>query len=147
LNWNARVKEHFGLPPDAEVTIETFYERLHPEDRERTRRAIERAIRDRGRYDTEYRTVGLDGRERWVRAIGRAFYDRSGRAVRFDGITVDVTDRVREERALKEADKRKDDFLAMLAHELRNPLAPILNALHVLRQPETSPQVREQTRE
>src|SRR5204862_1684835 len=45
----------------------------------------------------------------------------------------DITDRKRAEDALREADRRKDDFLAMLAHELRNPLAPIRNALHLLR--------------
>ncbi len=133
LIWNAKAKEHFGLPPDADVTIATFYERLHPDDRERTRQAIGRSISDRTGYDIEYRTVGLDGRERWVRAIGRAFYAPSGEPVRFDGITVDVTERVRQEQALKDADRRKDEFLATLAHELRNPLAPIRNGLQVMK--------------
>ncbi len=45
----------------------------------------------------------------------------------------DITDRKRAERELREADRRKDEFLAMLAHELRNPLAPIRNALHLIR--------------
>src|SRR5262249_40085751 len=44
----------------------------------------------------------------------------------------DLTDRRRAEEALKEADRRKDEFLAMLAHELRNPLGPIRNAAEVL---------------
>jgi PAS domain S-box-containing protein len=52
--------------------------------------------------------------------------------VRWFGTNTDVTERVEMERALQEADRRKDEFLAMLAHELRNPLAPILNGLHVL---------------
>ena len=76
--------------------------------------------------------MGLDGRERWVRAIGRGFYDPSGSPVRFDGMTVDVTARVRQEEALRDADRRKDQFVMMLAHELRNPLAPIRNGLQVL---------------
>ncbi len=133
LAWNAKVKEHFGLPPDAGVTIGTFYDRLHPDDRERTREAIERSIRDRTPYDVEYRTAGLDGRERWVRAIGRAFYAPSGEPASFDGVTVDVTERVRQEQALKDADRRKDEFLATLAHELRNPLAPLRNGLQVMK--------------
>jgi len=133
LVWNARVKEHFGLPPDADVTIGTFYERLHPDDRERTRQAIERSIRDHAGYDIEYRTVGLDGRERWLRAIGRTFYGADGQPVHFDGITVDVTEQVRQEQALKDADRRKDEFLATLAHELRNPLAPLRNGLQVMK--------------
>ena len=135
LVWNAKCKEHFGLPPDAEVTIDTFYERIHPDDREATRRAIERSIEGRTEYDAEFRTVDPQGRVRWIRAIGRAFYDVAGTPIRFDGITVDVTGRIEQEEALREADRRKDEFLAMLAHELRNPLAPIRNALHLMREP------------
>ena len=74
LVWNDRCKEHFGLPPDAEVTIDLFYERIHPDDRERTREAIEGSIAGRVAFDTDYRTVAPDGRERWIRAIGRGFY-------------------------------------------------------------------------
>ncbi len=136
LVWNPKCKEHFGLAPDAEVTIDTFYERIHPEDREVTRRAIERSIGDRSEYDAEFRTVDPQGRVRWVRAIGQPFYDVEGTPLRFDGITVDVTGRIEQEQALREADRRKDEFLATLAHELRNPLAPIRNALHLMRRPD-----------
>ncbi|HZT82863.1 MAG TPA: PAS domain S-box protein, partial [Gemmataceae bacterium] len=130
--WNAQRKAHFGLPPDAEVTIDTFYERLHPDDRERVRQAVERALAECGDYDVEHRTVAPDGRERWLRSIGRAFADESGRAVRFDGVSVDITERRQAEAALREADRRKDEFLAVLAHELRNPLGPIRNATQFL---------------
>ena len=91
LHWDAKVKEHFGLPPDAVVTIVTFYERLHPDDRERTRQSIEACIAGRTNYDIEYRTVSPEGRMRWIRALGRSFYDASGHPIRFDGITVDIT--------------------------------------------------------
>ncbi|HSE68703.1 MAG TPA: histidine kinase dimerization/phospho-acceptor domain-containing protein, partial [Gemmatimonadales bacterium] len=53
----------------------------------------------------------------------------------------DVTQRTRAEQALREADRRKDEFLAMLAHELRNPLAAISNAVQLLLQKETDPQI------
>ncbi len=67
----------------------------------------------------------------------------------------ELEDRVRERTtalqkandALQEADRRKDEFLAMLAHELRNPLAPVRNALHILKMPETSASVDRQARE
>ncbi len=132
LLWNAKCKQHFGLPADAEVTLDVFYERLAPEDRDRTRQAIAAAIDERAEFDIEYRTIGLDGRARWIRAIGRAYYDVDDHPIRFDGITVDVSERIRQEAALREADRKKDEFLATLAHELRNPLAPIRNALHLM---------------
>jgi len=52
------------------------------------------------------------------------------------GAAVDITDTVLAEQALKDTDRRKDEFLAVLAHELRNPLAPISNAVHLLRHPD-----------
>ncbi|HWI16687.1 MAG TPA: PAS domain-containing protein, partial [Vicinamibacterales bacterium] len=65
LIWDNRVKEHFWLPPDAEVTIETFYDRLHPDDRERTRAAIDASIANHTQYDIEYRTLSGSGGEKW----------------------------------------------------------------------------------
>ena len=49
------------------------------------------------------------------------------------GVAIDITERKRYEDALSEADQRKNEFLAMLAHELRNPLAPIRNSLEIMR--------------
>lgn len=131
LVWNAHVKAHFGLPADAVVTIDTFFDRLHPEDREPTRLAIERSIADHSTYDTQYRTVDEQQRIRWIRAIGRTHYD-NGHPIRFDGITVDITEMVMLREQSDAANRAKDEFLAMLGHELRNPLAPILTAVQLL---------------
>jgi PAS domain S-box-containing protein len=106
LAWDKRVKNHFWLPPDADVTIHTFYERLHPEDREPTRRAMERSIANNTQYDVEYRTVAPDGRQNWIRAIGRTFYDAAGQPTRFDGVTLNVTDRKQSELALSAGEAR-----------------------------------------
>jgi PAS domain S-box-containing protein len=106
LAWDKRVKNHFWLPPDADVTIHTFYERLHPEDREPTRRAMERSIANNTQYDVEYRTVTPDGRQNWIRAIGRTFYDAAGQPTRFDGVTLNVTDRKQSELALSASEAR-----------------------------------------
>ena len=56
-----------------------------------------------------------------------------GESALIGGMAIDITDRIRAEEALKEADRRKDEFLATLAHELRNPLAPISNSLQMLK--------------
>jgi PAS domain S-box-containing protein len=147
LQWDERVKAHFWLPPDSQVTINTFYARLHPDSREPTRAAIERSIAERTGYDVHYRTVDpATGAEKRVRAIGRTFYAPDGTPVRFDGVTLDVTEQKRIEAALAETSRRKDEFMAMLAHELRNPLAPLRNALQILSVRGTDPAALERVR-
>ena len=111
LEWDATVKRHFWLPPDATVTIETFYDRLHPEDRERTRQAIANAIADQSAYDIEYRTVPPSDspsadQSRWIRAIGYTAYDDDGNPTRFDGVTVDITAQKRSAEILGESEAR-----------------------------------------
>ncbi len=63
------------------------------------------------------------------------------------GTTRDVTERKRVEEALREADQRKDEFLATLAHELRNPLAPIRNSLQILKMPRVDAATAERSRD
>lgn len=146
LEWDSLVKAHFHVAPDAIVTIQTFYDRIHPDDRDATRRAIESSIDGHGPYDVHYRTVHPEtGRITHVRAIGRTFYDDAGAPRRFDGVTLDVTDMKLAEASLREANGRKDEFLATLSHELRNPLAPIRSGLEVIRLTNTNTAV-ERTR-
>jgi signal transduction histidine kinase/PAS domain-containing protein len=94
LIWNREVKEHFWLPPDAHVTIDVFYERIHPDDRERTRKAIARSIESHETYDIEYRTTNPadTSQVKVIRAMGWTDYDASGKAIRFDGVTLDNTE-------------------------------------------------------
>ncbi|NES95612.1 MAG: response regulator [Desertifilum sp. SIO1I2] len=106
LLCNKTCKEHLGLPPQGEVTIDLFYACLHPDDRESTRQGIEKAIGDRTPYDAEFRTRGPDGHLRWVRVKGQIFNDpTSGRPYRFDGITIDIT-------AAKQAEAERELLLA-----------------------------------
>ncbi|HEY0134667.1 MAG TPA: PAS domain S-box protein [Nannocystis sp.] len=108
LLWDARVKEHFWLPPDARVTIDTFYERIHPDDRAPTRAAIDRSIAGRVPYDIDYRTVNpTTGAIKWVRALGGTDYAPDGAPQRFDGVTVDVTARKLDEQRLARALERE----------------------------------------
>ena len=141
LFWDRRVKEHFWLPPEAEVDIGLFYARLHPDDRERTRQAIETSMATHSRYDIEYRTVSPDGRIKWINAIGRTAYDLANQPVRFDGVTLDIT-------ALKEAEHARDQaqeallrseklalvgrLAATISHEINNPLEAVTNLLYLI---------------
>ena len=108
LRWDERCRAMFGLPPEAGVDYGVFLAGLHPDDRERVDEEVRRALDPEGggEYDVEYRTVGLrDGIERWVSARGQAYFDETGRAVRFIGTVLDVTER-------KRAEEERDQLLA-----------------------------------
>lgn len=83
--------------------------------------------------------VRKNGSQFWAMGVVTALWDEGGRLRGYAKIMRDITDRKRAEMELElaEADRRKDDFLAMLAHELRNPLAPVLNGLQILRLEQT----------
>ena len=69
---------------------------------------------------------------RWVTNKGRAFFDGNSEPQRLIGTIIDISYRKETELQLLDADRRKNEFLATLAHELRNPLAPIRNAVQIL---------------
>lgn len=122
-------------------SFESVVARVLEEDRQVFRNDIAAALAsDDGLYRTEVRYQRPDGEIRWVSESGRVLRDDQGRAERMVGVTFDITDRKHAEEALRQAEvqlreqaERKDEFLAMLAHELRNPLAPIRNAVQILR--------------
>ena len=76
---------------------------------------------------------GKDGTYRWFLSRAVPIRDQQGCVVRWFGSNTDVTEQHRIEEALRETDRRKDQFLATLAHELRNPLSPIRNSVELLR--------------
>ncbi len=107
LIWDETVKAHFHLPPDAEVTIDDFYGRLHDSDRERVRQTIAESIASRQPYDIDYRTVSPDGEVvKWIRAMGTTIYDAAGSPIQFSGITIDATERVRVQEELQASAER-----------------------------------------
>jgi PAS domain S-box-containing protein len=132
----ARWREIFGAAPDATITFDTWRDALHPDDRQRAVRELNEANDAHRDFDVEYRVLRPDGTVRWIADRGRAYYDASGRPVRMGGINVEITALKQAEAALREADRRKNEFLGMLSHELRNPLAPIRNSVFILRRAE-----------
>jgi PAS domain S-box-containing protein len=106
---------------------------LHPDDRERTIAAWQECVRTGAAWDMEHRFRGVDGRWHHVLARGLPVRDEQGRITSWAGINLDI-DRLKQmEDGLKEEAIRKDDFLALLGHELRNPLVPIGNAVYLMR--------------
>ena len=134
LWWAPQTYAVYGVSPDTFTpTRESVIDLVHPEDRKGFIQGRLQALAARQPFVQEYRCVGPDGRIIWISHRGQAEYDASGRAVRSFGVSLDITERKLTEEALQEADRRKDSFIATLAHELRNPLAPIRNAVEVLR--------------
>jgi PAS domain S-box-containing protein len=153
LQFSERSRQLFGIPPEVEVTYETYLAGVHPDDRHIIYETVNRARKQgsSGRFDIEYRVIGLvDRKERWVAERGRAVRDESGDIVRFIGTMLDITDAKNAEIILQrakndaeEANRAKDRFLAMLSHELRTPLTPVLMTIATLRrEPDLSDDVR-----
>ena len=115
LSWDEQVKEHFFLPAAARVTINTFYERIHPDDREATRAAIAASIASRDSYDVVYRTVDArSGEIKYIRALGGTAYGPDGAPRRFDGITVDVTAHKLDQERLAQGLEREREHARLL---------------------------------
>jgi PAS domain S-box-containing protein len=124
----------------------SFLDAIHPDDRERVRlAALEKHSRGEP-TDEEYRVVRLDGSVRWVRDRAFSVRNAAGRVYRMAGIAEDITEKKCAEAVLKEADRRKDEFLATLAHELRNPLAPLRNAVELVRRADGDTALMEKAR-
>jgi PAS domain S-box-containing protein len=107
LEWDAQVRNHFFIDPSATVKMSDFYDRMHPDDRERTRQAIAESINTRSAYDITYRSRHpVTGEIKWIRALGGADYDADGNPIHFDGITVDVTAQKLVEMRVSESEAR-----------------------------------------
>ncbi|HSJ98820.1 MAG TPA: PAS domain S-box protein [Myxococcota bacterium] len=106
---------------------------LHPDEARATLASWQECVRSRRQWDVEHRLRGADGRWHPVLARGVPVQNERGETTAWAGINLDISRRKQIEEELREADRRKDEFLATLAHELRNPLAPIRNSLSVLR--------------
>lgn len=104
----------------------------HPDHVERVVERIKYSWDTGELWEDTFPLRGKDGQYRWFLSRALPVRDDAGRIIRWFGTHTDITDQRNAEEALKAASRRKDEFLAMLAHELRNPLAPIRTGLDLL---------------
>ena len=131
-SWNAGAERLFGYTA-AEAVGRSITLIIPPERLDEERVILERLRRGERVEHFETVRVAKDGRRIDISLTISPVRDAEGRVVGASKVARDITERKRTEEALREADRRKDEFLALLAHELRNPLAPLRNGLQVMR--------------
>ncbi len=126
---NDRLRDYAGFSP---VTPAEQTKIVHPDDEPRRIARWHEARRSGISYECEYRMRRGDGEYRWFLSRALPERDATGKIVRWFGSTTDIHDLTMAQQAVRETDRRKGEFLAVLSHELRNPLSPIKSALHIL---------------
>jgi C4-dicarboxylate-specific signal transduction histidine kinase len=134
VSWSAECFRIFAADPaTAQPSYETFLERVHPEDRPLAKQVLEQAVRERSRYQHEYRITLPDGSVKHVQAVGQPDITGSG-DLEFVGTVMDITELRRAEEALRSAQAEllrvtqlttTGELLASIAHEIHQPLAAI----------------------
>lgn len=131
--------EFFGRTVE-QVRHDGWHTLVHPDDHEPYVNTYAHALANRTSFRARGRVRHHAGAWRWIESHGVPRFDDLGRFLGHVGLSPDVTDLVAAESALILADRRKDQFLATLSHELRNPIAPIRTAAQLLAAPSLSPE-------
>ncbi len=132
---NQRFMDRFGMTAEALMST-GWHSMIHPDDAPGYIAALELALRDHSRFQQRVRIKTATGGWRWLKSYALPWFTADNEYAGHVGMSIDITDAANAESALLEANRRKDEFLATLAHELRNPLAPISNALALIARPD-----------
>jgi PAS domain S-box-containing protein len=135
VNASDTMDDLFGLPAGEKFqTSSQGFALVHPDDQPGHREKVVAAAREGGTWHHHFRVIRpRDGKVTWLEEHAHGTQDPATGKLSVAGLVWDVTERKNLELSLQDADRRKDEFLATLAHELRNPLAPLRNGLQIAR--------------
>ncbi|MBD2564961.1 PAS domain S-box protein [Nostoc foliaceum] len=107
ITWTSEHEKLFGLVPGTfDGRYETFYARMHPDDRQGLNQAVQKAILEHSIYEHEYRIIWTDGSVHWVEGRGQTFYNEIGQPVRMTGTIINIDERKRTETALMQSEQK-----------------------------------------
>jgi PAS domain S-box-containing protein len=97
-----KARELYGFTQDQELNFEGFIEAVYPEDREKIRRSVERAMKMRENFREEYRIAHPEGTIRWMAARGRPYFNQAGEPERLMGVSIDISEQKQMEEQLQQ---------------------------------------------
>ena len=134
--WATRTgRKTLDWPPSRPLTFEQLMERVHADDRESVRRAVQWSLEGRGDFEADYRLVVPGLHERWIAARGRCEFDRDGKPLRMRGVSLDITERRQAEETARELSGRlinvQEEERSRLARELHDDVTQRLALLAI----------------